>query len=101
MASWLSRLFEYLVWRPVASLLSIPARPWTFEIRHWCSRHPLGAIVILGVTVSGWFTAQIEFVMAFGWYAAPLVAFADSLAFFAGHLFWGKCSHTADRSGYA
>ena len=77
----LKRLYEY-IWRPTSG------RPWTYEIRDWCDRHPKWALVIALPVTAGFIAGQVLLVMMFRFWALPFVIFADFMAFVAGHLFW-------------
>jgi hypothetical protein len=77
----LKRLYE-LVWRPTAG------RPWTYEIRDWCDRHPIWGLVVALPVAAGFVAGQVYLVGEFRVWALPFVVFADFMAFVAGHLFW-------------
>jgi hypothetical protein len=78
----IGRLYE-LAWRPTTK------RPWTFQIRDWASHHPYRVWPIVALCVVVFVGLQMVAPMELGWWALPVVLFADFLAFLAAHLWWG------------
>ena len=89
---WL-KSFYALFWRPTSG------RPWTYEIRDWSERHKGWVYLIIAFVTGSLVAGQLLLPAVVGLWALPFIAFADFMAFVAGHIYWdtsGTYVHTKE-----
>lgn len=88
-------LYERGLWRWTTG------RPWTYQLRDWTRHHPLRVWPIVALIAAAFFAGQVQLAAWFGWKAAAFVAFADFMAYVAGHLWWDTLgTHIKDKEDF-